>query len=201
MPIFHQSHTMKHLPNTLTIGRIILTPVFVYLMLKGSFVSQVCGVVIFILAALSDLFDGKIARKHGYTSRLGKFLDPLADKVLVLSALCIMPILLPGVVPWWAVGLIAARDILITAKRMWAESQGKSIPTLHLAKWKTTVQLTFVISVLVFIAATKTPVLPELGRLADWLLYSPFTFVFLLITVAFTLYTGILYFQKEAAAS
>jgi len=192
---------MKHVPNTLTIGRIVLTPVFVYLMLKGTFVSQLIAVIIFCVAAISDLMDGKIARKHGITSRLGKFLDPLADKILVLSALCILPILLPGVIPWWAVLLIAARDIIITAKRMWAESKDLSIPTLPMAKTKTAVQLTFVISVLVFIVATKTPVLPELGRLADWLLYSPFTFIFLLVVVGLTLYTGFLYFQQSATAS
>ena len=78
---------IKYIPNINTIIRIILTPIFVFFLLSNGPHSKLIATIIFSLASLSDAFDGKIARKYGVETRFGKFLDPLADKILILSAL------------------------------------------------------------------------------------------------------------------
>ena len=201
---------MKHVPNALTLARIVAAPAVIALLLAGTLVTQVAALVLFVLGAISDGLDGAIARKYGIQSRLGRFLDPLADKVLVLGTLATFPFLpnpeawsdhrtLADLVPWWAIGLIAARDLAVTALRSWAEARGRAIQTSYAAKLKTTVQLTFIISVMVFL------VLAQLVRFEGWVgavghgagavLYSPVTFVLLLVTVFLTLWTGALYFR------
>lgn len=200
---------MKHVPNALTIGRIVVTPIFFVLLLSGSFVGQLVALVLFVFAAISDYLDGKIAREYDVGSRIGQFLDPLADKVLVLGAffafLFLPPDRLGRVVMewwwWWAVGLIAFRDVAVTLLRMWAERSGYSIQTRYAAKVKTAVQLTFLIAVQVFLVASKLTRYDgwpaEVGRLAGEALYSPATSILLIITALLTLWTGALYFIRR----
>ncbi|MEM1043409.1 MAG: CDP-diacylglycerol--glycerol-3-phosphate 3-phosphatidyltransferase [Bacteroidota bacterium] len=200
---------MKHLPNVLTIGRIVIVPVFLVLLFSGTLVSQLVATVLFIVAAISDYWDGRLAREYGVGSRLGQFLDPLADKVLVLGAFFAF-LFLPADADgnrlaagwwWWAVGLIALRDVAVTALRAWAERQGRSIQTRYAAKLKTTVQLTFLIAALVFLTASKLTQfggwIGDLGAYAALALYSPATSVLLLVTVVLTLWTGALYFTRQ----
>lgn len=200
---------MKHLPNVLTIGRIVVTPVFLVLLLGGTFVGQLVAAVLFILAAISDWLDGKVARHYGVGSRLGQFLDPLADKVLVLGAFFAF-LFLPEDADgnrlaanwwWWAVGLIALRDVAVTALRAWAERRGQSIQTRYAAKVKTAAQLTFLIATLVFLVVSKLARfggwVGDLGALAAWILYGPVTAVLLLVTVVLTLWTGAQYFTRQ----
>lgn len=186
---------MKHLPNTLTIGRIVITPLFLWCMLRGTFGALTLALSLFILATLSDYWDGKLARKYKAGSRLGKFLDPLADKILVLGAFLVLPFAMtdPTWIPMWAVMIIVVRDLLITGLRMYAEWKGFSVETLNLAKTKTTIQFVFLIYVMLFLVLTKMPFLSALRQLADAVLYSPITLVLLLVVVAITAYTGILY--------
>ena len=188
---------MKHLPNLLTISRIVLTPVFLVLILMGHFWEQFIAVIIFIVASISDWLDGKLARHYQVSSRLGKFLDPLADKILVLSAFIVLPFVLrdPWIVPWWGVTIIVIRDVLITGLRMYTESQGRSVVTLSLAKTKTAFQLTFLILALILLAASKSPWEPVIGEYAGQILYSPFMFAFMLVVVALTAYTGYQYIR------
>lgn len=200
---------MKHVPNALTIGRIIITPIFLVLLLSGTLTGQYFALVLFILAALSDWFDGHVARQYEVGSRLGQFLDPLADKVLVLGAFVAFLVLPPDdqgrviMKPWWwwAVALIAIRDVAVTVLRSWAERKGRPVQTRYAAKVKTTVQLTFLIAVQVFLVLSKmTEVdnfLGPLGQYADIALYSPATSIFLILTVAMTLWTGALYFTRQ----
>ena len=199
---------MKHLPNALTIGRILAAPIALYLLWEGSFWSQFAGTTLFILAAITDWLDGRLARTYGVSSRLGQFLDPLADKVLVLGAFVLVPFLSPldaslaapvgAWLPWLAVGAIALRDVGVTWLRSVYEKRNKPLRTLSAAKWKTAWQLTFLISVFVFLTASH-------GRDLDgWLgglfrgvyavLASPGPLVFLIVTSAITVYTGVLYF-------
>ncbi len=204
---------MKHLPNALTIGRIAVVPVFLVLLFSGTLAGQLVATVLFIAAAISDYWDGRLARQYGTGSRLGQFLDPLADKVLVLGAFFAF-LLLPADGEgnrlaeawwWWAVGLIALRDVAVTALRAWAERQGRPLETRYAAKLKTTVQLTFLIAVLVFLTASKLARfggwLGDLGALAAVALYSPATSVLLLVTVVLTLWTGALYFARRQPAA
>ncbi|HYE95124.1 MAG TPA: CDP-alcohol phosphatidyltransferase family protein [Rubricoccaceae bacterium] len=204
---------MKHVPNVLTVSRIVVTPLCLYGLLRGTFAWQAVAATLFILAAISDYWDGKLAREYGARSRLGQFLDPLADKVIVLGAFFVLPLVEIGGedgarlgrwMPWWAVGLIAVRDLAVTLLRAYYERQNRPLKTLQAAKWKTAWQLTFLITVQVFLvfahARTLDGFAGAFGRMVYALLDSPFTLVFLLLTTAATLYTGALYFLRREPA-
>jgi CDP-diacylglycerol--glycerol-3-phosphate 3-phosphatidyltransferase len=121
--------------NALTIGRLLITPVFVALIVTTGASWTTAGVG--AVAAFSDGFDGIVARRHGAT-RSGAFLDPLVDKVVVLAsmyALCSI-----GKLPWLPVALITAREVWMSLYRAKASSKGVSIPARSSAKWKTFVQ-------------------------------------------------------------
>lgn len=186
---------MRHVPNTLTIARIIITPLMLVLLLSETFYGQLWALVLFILAAISDYLDGKLARHYSVKSRLGQFLDPFADKVLVLGTFAALAFLEPEIVPWWAVALIALRDLMVTGLRMWAESHGRSLRTLNIAKLKTLVQLVFLIIVLFLVAFEKAPGI--LGTGAAWVLNTSVPFIILIGVVAFTVITGIVYLLHQ----
>ena len=199
---------MKHLPNALTIGRIVMAPLALYGLWTGTFTGQLAGTTLFIVAAITDYWDGRLARTYGVSSRLGQFLDPLADKILVLGAFLLVPFLVPldeslarpvgAWLPWLAIGAIAARDAGVTWLRSVYERQNRPLKTLSAAKWKTAWQLTFLISVFVFLTARHGRELEgSLGALfgfIDAVLRSPGPLVFLVVTSAITVYTGVLYF-------
>lgn len=188
---------MKHLPNTITIGRIVLTPVVLGLFFSHTLALRALGLVLFLLLAWSDWVDGKLARKYQVSSRVGQFLDPLADKVLVLGTFITLPFLLPEVVPWWAVGLIALRDVVVTGLRVYADRMGWTLPTLYAAKVKTTIQLVFLIVVLTLYVLHQVP--GVVGAWASWLLFGPVVQILLYGVVLVTLFTGIqyLYLMKK----
>lgn len=192
---------MKNVPNAITIGRIILTPVVLVLLFTDSFEGRLGALAAFVIAAISDYFDGKLARSYKAGSRLGQFLDPFADKVLVLGTFIALAILVPHFVPWWAVALIAARDLLVTGLRMWHEANDRTLRTTSLAKAKTTVQLVFLIATLILLTAAKMTGVVQAS--AQWVLESPIPFGMMMIVVVFTVWTGIVYLfkGKEAATS
>ena len=206
---------MKHVPNALTVGRIVAAPVCLYLLWTGTVWGQVAGAALFILAAITDWLDGRLAREFGVSSRLGQFLDPLADKVLVLGAFFLIPFLDPigrglaapagAWLPWLAIGAIAARDVAVTALRSVRERRGQPLTTSTAAKWKTAWQLTFLITAFVFLAGSHTRtmggLLGELGAFLYGALVSPAALAFLLVTAAVTVYTGVLYFRPAAPAA
>jgi len=129
-----------NLPNLLTLGRIAAVPVVVLLMLDDSRASGMWAAAVFGLAAITDGFDGWLARKWGIVTILGKFLDPLADKLIVMAAL-IMLIPLDRV-PAWAVFTILAREMIVTGLRSIASSDGIVIAASDLGKYKTIFQMT-----------------------------------------------------------
>jgi len=182
-----------YLPNALTIARIALTPVLLVLLLSGTFTGQLAALGLFVVAAFSDYLDGKLARSFRARSRLGQFLDPFADKVLVLGTFICLAILLPQQVPWWAVGVIAGRDVLVTGLRTWAEARGQSLRTLPLAKTKTTVQLVFLIGVLLLLVLRRLP--GAWGMYARQTLEGPIPFWLLIGLVILTVLTGLWYLQ------
>lgn len=191
----------RHVPNSITIIRIILTPVVLVLLFSGTFWGITSALLLFVLAAVSDWVDGKLARQLEVSSRFGQFLDPLADKVLVLGTFIALAWLEPAIVPWWAVALIALRDVGVTALRSWAEARGWTLQTLYIAKAKTAGQLAFLIVMLATLALAERP--GSAGALATWLLYdTTILFWLLMVVVAITVYTGVLYaFNQEPAAS
>ncbi len=204
---------MKHVPNALTVGRIVVAPVALWLLALGSFSAQLAGTTLFIVAAITDYWDGRLARTYGVGSRLGQFLDPLADKILVLGAFFLVPFLSPigeglarpagAWLPWAAIAAIALRDVAVTLLRVQYERQGRSLTTSSAAKWKTAWQLTFLITAFVFLTGTHARTLGgALGALGEFLhaaLVSPAALVFLLATAAVTVYTGWLYVRPAPA--
>jgi CDP-diacylglycerol--glycerol-3-phosphate 3-phosphatidyltransferase len=136
-------------PNLLTGARIVLTPVFLVLIFSESWYSKQLALLVFTVASLTDFYDGRIARRYGAITGLGRFLDPLADKLLVSSAL--ISFVLLGMVEAWLVGAMLLRDAVITGVRMYSLRQGKFLVTSRLAKWKTMLQLVLVFGILVFI--------------------------------------------------
>lgn len=128
-----------NLPNLLTLGRVAAIPVVVVLMFSDSRISGMWAASIFGIAAVTDFVDGWLARKWGVVTVLGKFLDPLADKLIVMAAL-IMLIPLDRV-PAWAVFMILAREMIITALRSIASAEGLVIDASELGKYKTIYQM------------------------------------------------------------
>ncbi len=139
-----------NLPNKLTIFRVVLIPFFVICMLCGAIYhdtvwGKYVSIAIFAIASLTDLLDGKIARKYNLVTNFGKFMDPLADKLLVCSALlCLCS---PGIqiIPTWVVIIIIARDFIISGFRLVAAEKGVVIAASMWGKVKTTIQMMMVI--------------------------------------------------------
>lgn len=134
-----------NLPNKLTMFRIILIPFFVVFLLAQPVgaASRWIALVIFIVASLTDLLDGKIARKYHLVTNFGKFMDPLADKLLVCSAMiCLIQL---GQIPAWIVCVIIAREFAISGYRLIAAEKGSVIAANYWGKFKTTFQMIMVI--------------------------------------------------------
>ncbi len=128
-------------PNMLTLFRIGTVPVLIYLLLHAGPVASALAAGVFFLATLSDYFDGYIARSYGSGTTLGKFLDPMADKLLVTSAL----IMLAGMartphVPAWMVAVLVAREIAVTGLRAVAAAEGVVMAAEELGKYKMVLQ-------------------------------------------------------------
>ncbi len=130
------------LPNQLTLLRILLTPVFVLLLFVHNGPARIASLIVFVLASLTDWYDGFTARKFGYVSSFGKFLDPLADKILVSSAFICFNVL--GYLPTWMVLVVVIRDFIITLLRSYSILKGKPVVTNRLAKIKTFSQYGFI---------------------------------------------------------
>lgn len=144
-----------NLPNQLTVLRFLLALLYLGLMTWGSLMAQVIGLVVFIIAAITDFLDGAIARRHNLHSNFGKLMDPLADKVLMLAAFIMMMELPTLWIPGWAVVLLLAREFLVTGLRTIAASQGQVLAAMNSGKAKTVIQIVFVIAFSVFAIALE----------------------------------------------
>ena len=134
-----------NLPNKLTILRVIMIPFFVFFLLfkPEEFTYRLIADIIFVLASLTDLLDGKIARKYNLVTNFGKFMDPLADKLLVCSALiCIVSLKL---LPAWLAIIIISREFIISGFRLVAADNGVVIAASMWGKFKTTFQMIMII--------------------------------------------------------
>lgn len=187
---------MKHLPNTLTIIRILITPVVLALLFVDTFAAKSWAFTLFVLASISDWLDGSLARRYAVGSRLGQFLDPLADKLLVIGTFVTISIVSPWLVPWWAVTLVALRDVVVTGLRVVAERRGTPLKTSNGAKLKTAFQLTFLI--LVLLLMTLAELGPAISEPANLVLHSIYLRILLILTVAATVITGGAYLSRPA---
>ena len=150
-----------NLPNKLTILRIVLVPFFVAVLLSNCFgdATRWVALAIFIIASLTDLLDGKIARKYGLITNFGKFMDPLADKMLVCSALiCLVEL---GKIYSWMVIIIVVRDFVISGFRLVAAESGKVIAANSWGKFKTASQMVMICLLIADIRYGFFPVLSE----------------------------------------
>ena len=145
-----------NLPNKLTIVRVCLIPFFVAALLfdhGNNYTMRIVANVLFIIASLTDLFDGKIARKYNMVTNFGKFMDPLADKLLVCSALiCLIEL---GQLAAWVVIVIISREFIISGFRLVAADNGVVISASYWGKFKTTFQMIAVILLIFDIPALR----------------------------------------------
>ena len=152
-----------NLPNKLTIFRVILIPFFIIaLLVPGIPAGNWIALAIFIVASLTDLLDGKIARKYNLVTNFGKFMDPLADKLLVCSALiCLVEL---SRIPSWMVVIIIAREFTISGFRLIAADNGVVIAASYWGKFKTTFQM-----IVVCLMIANIPVLSLLTTVITWI--------------------------------
>ena len=138
---------LLNLPNWFTVGRIAVTPIIALLPFSPSSTARLAGFVLFVVAAITDYVDGRLARSRNQQSRLGAMLDPLADKLLLVGTLIPMYLLAdeyPFVtplgdvgLPWWVVAVVLGREVFMTVFRQMAANRGLVISAIGPAKWKT----------------------------------------------------------------
>ena len=183
-----------NLPNKITVSRVLLIPVFMVFMLVdfgfGSVTvagtelqtGRLIGGLIFIFASVTDWLDGYIARKNGLVTNMGKFLDPLADKLLVSAALIILVEL--GTAPSWIVIIIISREFAVTGLRLILAGGGEVVAANQLGKIKTVAQLLAIVFLL-------------LNNIFFESLNIPFGEIMLYIALIFTIWSGVDYFYKN----
>jgi len=179
-----------NLPNKLTTGRLGLTAVFVICFAVDFPLRYTAAFAVFVIAALTDLLDGMIARRWNLSTDFGKLMDPLADKILTASAfICLIAF---GAIPGWAVILIISREFLITGLRSLAAAKGRVIPADNLGKHKTTWQMITITYFLLLIS------IAEIQHPA-WLPQAWFvgTHIFVPLTVVLSVYSGLAYLFKN----
>lgn len=170
-----------NLPNTLTMIRIILVPIFMLVLLVKIPYGQLFAALIFIIAASTDGLDGYIARKRKQVTNFGKLMDPLADKLLVSAALISLVQL--GQISGWVAVIIIGREFAVTGLRSVAAAEGIIISASKLGKYKTISQIVAIVAILINEIIVKIVGFP----LGEYLMY---------VAVFFTLYSGWDYFSK-----
>ena len=186
-----------NLANKLTVSRIILSPVFIIFFLMDHPTAKLLGLIIFAVAALTDLGDGYLARKLGRTTGFGKFMDPLADKILTSTAF--IALVATGHARAWMVTLIIIREFTITGFRLLAAYRGMVIISTFFAQVKTFLQMLTISVIMLYVYLDAAwP-----GKLAAWGLQdgSTITYVFdglVLVTTIITVGTGLDYIIKNA---
>lgn len=144
-----------NIPNAISFLRIILIPVFLYLIFLTEVEKRVWALIVFIIASLTDILDGWSARKFGQETSFGKFLDPLADKILVISALIAFLILDP-LIPAWMIFIIILRDVLLTIMRYLAIKKNFVIRTTRFGKVKTAFQMISIIVIIMVLIVRRS---------------------------------------------
>ena len=184
----------KWIPNLLTSSRILLVPVFLYCLFADFSHGKLLALIFFVTAAITDAYDGKIARKYNIVTKFGIFFDPLADKCLVLSAFyafMFFPVLSPTVKLWMII-LISFRDILVTLLRTIMQYKGITMITSKWGKIKTTLQLITIHLILIFLIFKSYSVATP----SD-LFYNESLYFLMVITTIITFYTGVHYFYHN----
>lgn len=170
-----------NIPNLLSISRILSVPVFIVLMLEPNPVRALAAGIVFSLASATDWLDGYLARKWGQVTKIGKLLDPIADKILVTSALIILVDL--ARIPAWIAIVIVGREFAVTGLRSIAAGDGIVIPAETMGKYKVGAQITAVLT-LILDYHLGTGWLTGVGKVALW------------VAMILAVYSGVQYFVK-----
>lgn len=176
-----------NLPNKLTLIRAAMIPVFVVLAVEEQFWTQLCAAAVFSIACLTDYFDGQIARRRNIVTNFGKFADPIADKILVMSALVIL--VEQGRMPSWVCITMLAREFAISGFRLVAVNGGKVIAAGKLGKYKTVTQMFAVIMLLLLVPVGGTALLGTVGVVASKAM--------MYLALALTVWSGVDYIVKN----
>jgi CDP-diacylglycerol--glycerol-3-phosphate 3-phosphatidyltransferase len=185
-------------PNKLTLSRIILSPIFMVFFLMENVYCRALSLLIFTIAALTDVWDGYLARKYGIVTGFGKFMDPLADKILTTTAF--ISFLALGYVKAWMIMLIIIREFFITGLRTLAAYRGMVISPTPSAKLKTVLQMVTIVVILLYINL-KT-FMPAMGYSGDFFELQLVTQIFdwmVLVTTVITVLTGVDYLIKNGS--
>jgi CDP-diacylglycerol--glycerol-3-phosphate 3-phosphatidyltransferase len=180
------------IPNQLTVTRIILTPLFAFLFLSSNKTLNQISLFVFLIAALTDWYDGWLARKYNYISELGKFLDPLADKILTSTAFFLFVYI--DILNFWMVLIIVIRDLLVTLLRVYGQYKKRAFSTSFLAKVKTSLQMIFLYYLLFVYIGLEKDLFTFIDK--NWvrvLLNEKLINYSILFITALTVYTGIEY--------
>jgi len=184
------------LPNQLTVLRIILTPIFFVLLLSEDTLLKQIALGIFLLAAITDWYDGWLARKFNYITNWGKVWDPLADKILTSAAFIALVIL--GIVELWMVVIILLRDIIITGLRVISDYRNISFPTSIYAKWKTFIQMVFLYYLLfVYVGSLTKQFYLGNEKIFEILLNQKLIYFGMLFITLLTLHSGLTYLIRN----
>jgi len=184
-----------NLANRLTMSRILLTFVFMFFLFCHGLWFKVLSLVVFTLAALSDLFDGMIAQRRNMVTDFGRLMDPIADKILVLAAFAAFVQL--QLIDAWMFVIIVSREILITSLRLFALNKGKVLSAARAGKHKTVLQMTVIFAILGFIVF-KEIVLQYYTWNPGWeKVFRQGIFFLMLTTVGSTLYSGLSYLWEN----
>jgi CDP-diacylglycerol--glycerol-3-phosphate 3-phosphatidyltransferase len=176
--------------NRLTVSRLVLTILFVAALNSSWGYGCTAALIIFLLAGITDFFDGEIARRYGSVTNFGKLMDPLVDKIMMAAAfISLVPL---GAIPAWAATTVVARDFLITGLRLMASARGQILPAERLGKHKTSWQITTVIFFLVLLSARELKYADSAGGwwFRAWNQGGP---ILVWIAVIFTVYSGLRY--------
>lgn len=185
-----------NLPNKLSILRIIMVPFFIVIMILSTLipsfdvVGSILGLIVFIAASLTDMLDGKIARKHGLITDFGKFIDPLADKFMVIGALVTLLYKYENIrnIFVWAVILVIFRELAITSVRLVAVgSSGLVIAAKYIGKVKTVIQIVCICTVIV------EPLVYRVSALSFLSPYMPLTYLTTAAMIVITVWSGVDY--------
>ena len=190
--------TIVNLPNILTVSRILATPLFLAMLFSEGAPWRGAAVIVFLLASLTDLYDGRLARARDCVAEFGRFMDPLADEILVTSAL--VAFALGRIVNAWIVVPIVIRDVVITGRRMYGLYQGRMMETSRLAKWKTPVQLVTVIVILPLVGLQEVAGYYEWGVQAAWAWLPLLSNGLMAAVLVLTLMSGFHYFFRNGSA-
>lgn len=181
-----------NLPNGLTVLRIVLTPLFLYFLFNKYPFFEIFALLIFVSASVTDAYDGYFARKYATVTKLGKFLDPLADKVLMSAAFISFVIL--DLIPLWMVIIVIVRDFAVTGIRIVMNAQNNPMVTRRSAKIKTGAQIGIVCFILVYRITQRWKVFLGISEYVRFVENYHFIEGLMFLVTVFTLYTGIEYF-------